>query len=87
MAARFNEIEILKKAYELRTKLKLFSETDAIRIFHGPGEGGNLLHTVSIEKFGQNYWITEWEDPKYKRIDLNVIESFLKSIDAKSAVH
>ena len=72
----------LQAAWLLREKLGVFSSSDAIRVFHGPGEGSGALLGIAIERFGEHYWITEWEKcPK-----LEIVADFLRSHGARSAV-
>jgi 23S rRNA (cytosine1962-C5)-methyltransferase len=73
----------LEAAWKLREKLDVFSKSEAVRIFHGPGEGTGPLADISIDRFGDHYWITEWT----KCSELEKIGKFLEAHGARSAVH
>ena len=34
-------------------------ETEALRMFHGPGEGSAELAHYAIDRFGEHAWVTE----------------------------
>lgn len=77
-------------AWNLRLRLGAFQDTEALRVFHGPGEGSGVLSRVALDYFAGHYWITFWEDGKSaqqmpSRI-ADAIKSFLESKNAKSAV-
>jgi len=67
----------------MREKSGIFSSSEAVRVFHGPGEGSGALRSVAIDRFGEHYWVTEWE----KTIALPEIRDFLQSRGARTAVH
>lgn len=52
----------LTKAWQWRNSIGCFYESDAFRIFHGPGEGNSAYRNFAIDKFGDHYWITYWEE-------------------------
>jgi 23S rRNA (cytosine1962-C5)-methyltransferase len=52
----------LESAWEMRKRLGLFSTTEALRVFHGPGEGDGNMQNFAIDKFGDHYWVTQWEN-------------------------
>lgn len=75
----------LEKAWKKR--LPDFDETDAVRVFHGPGEGSEATRGWAIDRFGDHYWVTEWEgsnEPTHPVLD--DIARFLRSKGALSAV-
>jgi 23S rRNA (cytosine1962-C5)-methyltransferase len=79
----------LESAWAWRESLTFFSENYPLRVFYGPGEGKGDLQYFAIDRFGDHYWITEWESQltqgrSQKVIDL--IISFLKKQGAKSIV-
>ncbi len=51
----------LEKAWEWRVQLKAFENSDALRVFHGPGEGDGDLSCFAVDRFGDHYWVTQWE--------------------------
>lgn len=81
----------LERAWSWRKERGVFEDNQAVRVFHGPGEGTGSLATIAIERFGSHYWVTEWErgeaySPKeIERRRARIIE-FLKGIGAESAV-
>lgn len=78
----------LEEAWQKRIELGLEKESQAYRIFHGVGDvaadGADELASVSIDRFGDHYWITEWE--AVSESTRNKVKEFLISKDAKSAV-
>ncbi len=62
-------MQVLEKAWQLREDLGIFNESDAVRIFHGPGDGAQsgaengdgVLKNFAIDRFNDFYWITQWE--------------------------
>jgi 23S rRNA G2069 N7-methylase RlmK/C1962 C5-methylase RlmI len=53
-------VSALETAWQKREKLGLFGETEALRVFHGPGEGTGALRDWAIDRFGGHYWVTFW---------------------------
>ena len=51
----------LESAWNLRLKLGAFERNQAVRIFHGPGEGAGELKHLLIERFADTAWVTERE--------------------------
>ncbi len=48
-------------AFELRKSLGLFDESDALRVFYGPGESTDpVLSQIAIDVFLDQTWITRW---------------------------
>ena len=48
-------------AFELRKSLGLFDESDALRVFYGPGESTDpVLSHIAIDVFLDQTWITRW---------------------------
>jgi len=54
---------LLASAWELRERSGIFKHTDALRVFHGPGEAppNHPLHSFAVDRFQNHYWITQWE--------------------------
>ncbi len=51
----------LISALELRSSLRLFDETDALRVFYGPGESSDAIGSqIAIDIFSDQAWITQW---------------------------
>ncbi len=62
----------LKFAIEWRRKLNLFEQTEALRVFYGPGESTHPeLKQIAIDLFKDHLWITTWK---------SVSESFLLEV-------
>lgn len=81
----------LEKAWNWRQKMGYLKSSEAVRVFHGPGEsnGGAQedLRSFAIDRFGDHYWVTQWESeraPSKKAVDL--ITQFLEKKGAQSAV-
>ncbi|MBL7714962.1 MAG: class I SAM-dependent rRNA methyltransferase [Bdellovibrionales bacterium] len=60
-----------------------------VRVFHGDGEGRGALASIAIEKFLDFYWVFEWQgsSKKLSKAQLDEVSEFLKSKEAKGAVH
>ena len=82
--------ELLENAWTWREKHQWMERTEALRVFHGTGEGKGELSQIAIEKFGDHYWVTEWEKSNSSRRlsdkTRNEIAQFLKSKKGASAV-
>jgi 23S rRNA (cytosine1962-C5)-methyltransferase len=78
-----DELKQLEAAWAFREKIKAFEGTEALRVFHGTAEGKSKLHEISIDRFGEHYWITLWGECPV----LDTVSQFLQSKGAKSAVH
>jgi 23S rRNA (cytosine1962-C5)-methyltransferase len=81
----------LDAAWQRRQEKGLFADTQALRVFHGPGEGSGILRSFAIDRFGEHYWVTRWEDAAAKEESaeakvLAVIAEFLGSRGAASVV-
>lgn len=83
----------LNRAWKWRHDRGLLTETEALRVFHGPGEGSGDLATFAIDQFGGHYWITQWERggksasvSRTIQETVNDISDFLEKKGAKSAV-
>ncbi|MGZ3699539.1 MAG: class I SAM-dependent methyltransferase, partial [Bdellovibrionota bacterium] len=73
----------LERAWQWREKSGLFSESEALRVFHGPGEGSGALAELAIDRFGEHYWVTDWGG--YAKC-APAITAFLRGKRAQSAV-
>ncbi|MFZ9594852.1 MAG: class I SAM-dependent rRNA methyltransferase [Bdellovibrionia bacterium] len=84
----------LEQAWQLREQQGLFRSTQALRVFHGPAEGYAHLKNLAIDRFGDHYWVTQWEKTSAsnsKPLDAwtlaeNEIISFLQSKEAQCIV-
>jgi 23S rRNA G2069 N7-methylase RlmK/C1962 C5-methylase RlmI len=83
----------LESAWARRLELRLFEGTEALRVFHGPGEGSGALRDWAIDRFGDHYWVTRWEDQGTGSLGaasdaavLDAIVAFLRSKGAVSVV-
>ncbi|MCM2323925.1 MAG: hypothetical protein NDJ90_11755, partial [Oligoflexia bacterium] len=75
----------LEQAWRWRQERGVFEESQAVRIFHGPGEGSGALANFAIERFGSHYWITQWEKGQAGRIPGQMVD-FLRQRGAESVV-
>ncbi len=57
--------QILSKSIAWRENFQLNRETEALRIFYGPGESEHPeLSKIAIDLFGNHAWITQWSKIK-----------------------
>jgi 23S rRNA (cytosine1962-C5)-methyltransferase len=77
-------LSVLETAWNWRKEKGCFENTEALRVFHGPGEGEGKLRSAAIDRFGENYWVTYWGNEK--DFDDSEIISFLRMKFAHSAV-
>lgn len=56
--------ELLESAWALREHLRVFSDNQAVRVFHGPGEGLGEWAWLAVDCLGTVAWVTEWEPEK-----------------------
>jgi hypothetical protein len=54
----------LESAWALRERLRAFTDNQAVRVFHGPGEGLGEWAWLAIDCLGEFAWVTEWEPEK-----------------------
>lgn len=81
----------LEQAWSWRQTMGIFrGDAQALRVFHGPGEGRGGLEWFAIDQFGKNYWVTEWENlgkgPRNGDLIRKEIILFLQKKEAKSVV-
>lgn len=76
----------LARAWASREQSGAFVDTEAVRVFHGPGEGTGALRSWAVDRFGDHYWLTEWEGASAGASPVEGIVSFLKSKGAQSVV-
>ena len=50
-----------ESAWQWRQRIGLMNHSDALRVFHGPGEGVGDSRYFAIDKFSDHYWVTQWE--------------------------
>ena len=78
----------LETAWQKRIDLGLAGNSQTYRVFHGAeeamGSAANELAAVSIDRFGDHYWVTAWE--AVSTDTHNRIKDFLIAKKAKSAV-
>src|SRR6185437_5205050 len=53
----------LEAAWKWREERGILAELDAVRVFHGPGEGSGAFREMALDRFGEHYWLTEWGSP------------------------
>lgn len=83
----------LERAWAWREARGIFRETEAVRVFHGPGEGTGPRRAWAIDRFGDHFWITHWEDsagkgeasPKGGAGEAGVVSSFVEFLRARGA--
>ncbi len=75
----------LERAWSWRERRGVLGESQALRVFHGTGEGKGELAHVSIDRFGDHFWVTSWKN--VSGAALQGIAGFLQSKGAVSAVH
>ncbi len=51
----------LERAWRWREATGWFEKTQVLRVFHGPGEGTGGLQKIAVDRFGDYYWMTQWE--------------------------
>ncbi len=82
--------EILERAWRAREFQRAFAESEAVRVFHGPGEGVGDLKCLAIDRFGAHFWVTEWEGRENFNFSQSLKEgviAFLKNWGGTSAVY
>ncbi|MCM2279758.1 MAG: class I SAM-dependent methyltransferase [Oligoflexia bacterium] len=75
----------LERAWRWREERGLFGELQALRVFHGPGEGGKELRAFAIDRFGGHYWVTQWERAAGGGVPAKILD-FLRARGAASVV-
>lgn len=76
----------LERAWDWREKRSVLDRLEAVRVFHGPGEGTGALSKIAVDRFGPHYWITQWGKESAAKATLNRIAEFLASKEARSVV-
>ena len=72
-----------KRALMWRKERGLFRSNEALRVFHGPGEGSGLMRDVAVDCFGVHCYVTYWmsdknrirKEPDFGRISRFYIDS------------
>jgi len=84
----------LSRAWKWREASGAFERSEAVRVFHGPGEGQGDSRHFAVDRFGLHYWVTEWESEnsreklsreKSNRVRAEICE-FLRGRGAQSIV-
>lgn len=82
---------LLTSAWELRERSGIFKHTEALRVFHGPGEAPptHPLHSFAVDRFQNHYWVTQWESHSiqddYAQVAQN-LTAFYRTQNAQSIV-
>jgi 23S rRNA (cytosine1962-C5)-methyltransferase len=79
----------LELAWQWRERLGYFQKTQALRVFHGSGEGSGDEQNFAVDFFSDHYWVTEWQNslsPQRSEKVLNDIVSFYRQKGARSIV-
>ncbi len=74
----------LQNAWRWREDRGILAKNEAVRVFHGPGEGQGDWQSISIDRFAEHYWVTEWESSSSST--QSQLKDFLLSKGARSAV-
>lgn len=62
--------KIFTAAIAYRTSLACFTETEALRIFYGPGETDQTEYkNIAIDQFKNHFWVTTWKAVSKKTLD------------------
>lgn len=77
----------LEAAWQWRVSRGVSAETEAYRVFHGPGEGRGTLQSFAMDRFADHYWITQWEAQRQEKEILGEIVEFLRKKGAQSCVY
>lgn len=67
----------LEKAWIWRKQQGCWADTQALRVFHGPGEGQGGLERIAIEIFGDYAWVISWGE--IRDSEQKQLVDFLKS--------
>jgi 23S rRNA (cytosine1962-C5)-methyltransferase len=68
----------LELAIDFRQNLRMLEQTEALRLFHGPGESDHPeLKHLAIDLFLDHIWITQWKPVKSET--LSTVSSILSS--------
>jgi 23S rRNA (cytosine1962-C5)-methyltransferase len=78
----------LQFAWSWRESRGIFDESEAVRVFHGPGESRGALASFAVDRFASHYWITQWEggSPAQLNRALEQLVDFYASKNAESVV-
>src|SRR5689334_14523254 len=79
---------LLSDAWNLRERLGIFQFTEAVRVFHGPGESGkkSIAKNIAVDRFKDHYWVTEWSDAKEEQpLSSKVLETLVAFYREKKA--
>lgn len=77
----------LTKAWTDREASGELARTEALRVFHGPGEGTGVRRSWAIDRFGDHYWLTQWEGSEAESASpRDDFVAFLRTKQAKSVV-
>lgn len=83
----------LELAWASRERHGLFASapSPALRVFHGAGEGTRVFAQIAVDRFGDHYWVTEWQGgPEFSNAVLaerdQLLIRFLQGKQASSAV-
>lgn len=78
--------KFLETAWQWRESRGVFSESEAVHVFHGPGEGQGAFQNFAIDRFQEHYWITQWEAQKQDHAVVDEMVDFLEKKSAQSVV-
>lgn len=51
----------LLTAWLWRERGGLLADPSPLRVFHGPGEGTGAWSRIAVDRYGEHFWVTEWE--------------------------
>lgn len=69
-------------AWQWREESGLLKAKDgALRVFHGPGEGRGAWSRIAVDRYGEHFWVTEWEsegESPLERASGGLVDFYLK---------
>lgn len=76
----------LERAWQWRERREDLKRSQALRVFHGPGEGKGLFQFFAVDRFKDHYWVTEWQNKLLKSESSQVLSSIVQFYRSKGAV-
>lgn len=73
----------LQRAWDRRSAQNLFEESEAFRVFHGPGEGDEDL---SVDYFAGHLWVTLFDEKRDLDALKAILRKFASQVQAQSMV-
>jgi 23S rRNA (cytosine1962-C5)-methyltransferase len=76
----------LEVAWDWRDRLGVFKKTQVVRVFHGTGEGKGHFQSFAVDRFGDHYWVTRWENQDLRTDDKKVLDQMIEFYQSKKAI-